>query len=726
MKRRRNGEPAHSATFPDRSKLPINAHSAEILNALEVNDVVVLIAETGSGKTTQLPQIILNDNPQASLVVTQPRRVAAISVASRVAKEMQTEVGRKVGYAVRFQDCSKKGITRVRYVTDGVLLREVLGKGVKGMRKRYSHVLIDEVHERRVNTDLILGVMKRSLEVAKQRQKEAGENQEEEMPFKVVVMSATTDAEKVVNFFQEDTGLKVSALHVKGRKHNVSILYSVAALKNYLDSIPKVIEMIHMSKKDVPGDVLVFLPGQEEIMTSVALTKGLIKKKSALQGLRCFPLYAAMSPEEQMKAIEPLPDSGNAMLRKVIFATNIAETSITIPGVVFVIDTGLVKVRSVFNYKGLAIETLQTQSVSQAQAEQRRGRVGRTQDGIAYRLFREEDFKTLERYPRPEILLADAGATLLQIMALCDNAKKSKVGVDLLPNDPKAGKNGAPLLPFQDFPLIDDIPIKLKAYGLETLCILGVVNQKMELQQAGRLIARIPVPPMLGRSLLESSRVGCVEAMVSVAAVLTVEGMIFLSPARKREQARKCHRRFMSEDGDPMTQVNALDAFMQIHGIEKRRTFCHEYMLNYRTLLSAESIRHQLARLMKHGDMIGWGISNPLPQRLRLELQEEGTDRLVRRCLVAGYFRNVVEKREDGKYVHMRGREKSTVIEQGLDVHPSSFLKTLSLKNAASHLIYNELLMTSRFFLLNVVRIEREWLSDHCGHYFGRGMVAEE
>lgn len=732
MKRDRDGKPIAvqkpNAAHPQ-PNLPIRQKSDEILSALAANDVLLVIGETGSGKTTQLPQLIVNADSSASVVVTQPRRVAAITVATRVAAERSVQLGREVGYAVRFQDNSKRGITTIRYVTDGVLLREALSVGAAGLKNRYSHVVIDEVHERSVNTDLILGVIKQTLASASTDISTptgfAAKNElfakmiRSRLPFKVVIMSATTDSDKIMEFFRKDTSLKVSMLRIPGRSYPVKVFSLFTPVSDLFDSVVSATMMIHCNRP-MDGDILVFLPGQEEIMSAIAILKEKMKRSKGLKELRIFPLYAALSPDEQMHALQPLPDTLRSAVRKVIFATNIAETSLTIPGIVYVVDSGLAKVRSVIHDKGVFVDALRTCPITAAEAQQRHGRAGRTECGTLYRLYTIEEYSKMVKFPLPEILRADAAATMLNIIVLCEKATKNKIAVSssCSPKSSMTGNNQRK--EFQSFPLMDDIPLKIKVSALETLCILGALNLNMDLQQVGRLMARIPVSPMLSRSLLESLRVGCVDVMISLAAVLSVEGTILVSPASKRDKAKNAHKRFISEFGDHLTLVNALNAYTQVSA-SKRREFCQELFLNFRTLQSAESIRLQLDKLMQHSEMVSWGLSNPLPTEVAGQMAEEGVDSLVRRCLVAGFFRNAARKRDkDERYVPFGFGNGSQLMERGVEIHPSSSLRALRKKGSPAFVIYNELILTTRAYLRTVVGIEQEWLYQHCGHHFKR------
>lgn len=675
---------------PDQvSRLPILSQRQEILRAIDENNVVILVSETGSGKTTQLPQLVLQTKPKACMVVTQPRRVAAISVASRVAKERRSRLGDIVGYAVRFDDCSSRVRTRIRYVTDGVLLRESLSKG--GL-SRYSHIIVDEVHERSINTDVVLSVAKRTLHES--------QTSRHGRSLKVIVMSATTDAAKLGSFFSRDSDVKVKVLVVPGRQFPVSTLYTLSPVQDFVDAAVTAALQIHV---DYPmdGDILVFLPGQDEIHAAITLLSERIRRympSSMHNSVAAQPLYAALPPAEQIRAITPFETEKQRKVRKVVFATNVAETSITIEGIRYVIDTGMAKVRSLLPSSGLQAEILRLEPVSKAQADQRRGRAGRTGPGLVFRLYTEEQYDAMTSFPVPEILRVDCAGTVLQVIAY----------------DEAAGGNGIKYFPFLDTP-----PRRILASALETLMSLGAIDDEMKLTGTGQAMCKIPTSPMLARSLLEACRIGCLDDMVHLAAILSVDGTIFVSPILQRDAAKQAHRRFCAKLGDHLTLVNVYREFTALQGSLRRSEFCNDHFLNYRTLSSAEAISKQLNSLMESSEFLTWPISHPLPNLL--DIESATTDDLLQRCITAGFFRNAARKREeDGKYVLLgeQSRFSNTSLESGVDIHPSSVLSTGSARRSPSLIVYNDLVMTSKPYLRTVMTVDQEMLESHSGQYY--------
>ncbi len=662
-KRRRHGAPMATVTEDTQPLLPVNAFADRIARALNTADVLVLVGETGSGKTTQLPQQILGRNPHARIVVTQPRRVAAMSVAARVAWERGVDVGGEVGYAVRFDEKTSVG-TRIRYVTDGVLLRER-----DDAWSRYSHVVVDEVHERSVNTDLVLGAARGAL----QRKKS----------FKLVAASATTDAERLKKFF-ESGALSVAIIQVPGRLYKVNVMYTRTPVSDYVDAAATAALQVHVDYS-WPGDVLVFLPGQDDLFAAAALLRERIDRvlpSHAKNDIRIHTLYAALPAAEQVKAITPLPEGVKA--RKVVFATNVAETSITIPGVRYVVDSGVHKLRALLPIAGMYADGLRVAPISKAQAEQRAGRAGRTEDGVVFRLYTVEAAKQMKGFPTPEMLRVDPAPALLQIAAAGGGR-------------PEALKK---------FPFVDAPSKRAMQRGLQGLVLLGAFDENMALTETGKVMSGLPVTPKLARSLLESVRLGCVEMMCAAAAMLSVEGTVFMAPKDKREAAKAAHRRFVSLRGDTMSMVRVLAEYLSVHGETRKKEFCREYFVNQRALEAAANVRSQLLEICARDEVVLHArVMRPL------HVETDDSEELLARCIVAGYFRNVACVRPDGKY-ELVGVEGDTKV--AVEIHPSSVLRG----KRPRWIVFDELVMTTKPYLRNVVTVKQEWLASHSEGYF--------
>ncbi|GLI64295.1 hypothetical protein VaNZ11_007516 [Volvox africanus] len=582
-----------------------------------------------------------------AIAVTQPRRVAAMTVARRVAEEMGTKLGDKVGYAIRFEDVTSSS-TRIKYMTDGLLLREAL---VDPMLSRYRVVIIDEAHERTVHTDVLFGLLK-GVQVRR------GDD------FRLIVMSATLDTARFVDYFPG----AVAAL-IRGRQFPVRVMYTAKPEDNYLDAAINATLQVHSDEGE--GDILVFLTGQDEIDSAERLLK---EHLAALQGSRgasssgcrellVLPIYAALPPEQQMKVFEPAPEGQ----RKAILATNIAETSITIPGVRYVIDTGHVKARD-YNAK-LGLESLAVVPVSQAQARQRSGRAGREGPGKAFRLYTEADFAVLEPTTPPEITRCNLGSVVLQLKAM---GIHDVLGFDFMDPPPRAA-------------ILRSLEL---LYALGALDATGCLTEEV-----GRRLSRLPVDPMFGRVLLAATEMGCGQEAVAVVAMVSTEN-VFHTPRQKEREWRAARLKFISREGDHLTLLNVFRGFRELpkESNKARTAWCSDNFINIRAMRKAEDIYEQLVRF----------LGPPSPPGLGLQLATCGEDSTpLRRALTAGLFPHAAKLQPDGSYrVLATGRQ--------VFLHPSSVL----LDRKPDCLVFNELMHTTRTYARDAVAIEARWLPE--------------
>ncbi|XP_060582526.1 probable ATP-dependent RNA helicase DHX35 [Ruditapes philippinarum] len=560
-----------------RQKLPIFKVRNHILYLVEKYQTVVIVGSTGCGKSTQIPQYLLEAGwcKEGHLIgVTQPRRVAAITVASRIAEERGTLLGGEIGYLIRFDDCCDE-TTSVKCMTDGMLIREIMKDP---LLSRYSVLLLDEVHERTLYTDIILGLIRKI--------------QQKREDLHVIVASATLDAEEIKDFFNrnetDDKSLDTAAiLSIEGRAFPVDIHYTIDPVPDYIKATVDTIVKLHRNEK--PGDVLAFLTGMDEVGTVTRMlieeAKQLLKKPDAMR-MKIVPMHGSLPAAEQMKAFERTPKN----CRKIVVATNIAETSITINGIVYIVDCGFVKIRTYHPKTG--IESLVIVPVSQASANQRAGRAGRVRAGKAYRLFTEADYDKLPEATVPEMQRSDLAPVILQLKAL---------GI-------------ANVLRFH---FLSAPPAQNMVRGLELLYALGALDDNGNLTSPlGLRMAEFPLTPMFSKMLLVSGEFGCSEEAVIIAAMSQIQN-VFVSPSGQKHTANRIRRKFSVEEGDHVSLVNVYRAFIKY---DKSAKWCHENLLNFKGLVRATEIREQLLRMIKRFNIPviscegRWTINDTSPQ----------------------------------------------------------------------------------------------------------------
>lgn len=627
-----------------RQKLPVFKLRNHILYLVENYQTVVIVGETGCGKSTQIPQYLAEAGWTAEgrvVGVTQPRRVAAVTVAGRVADERGAVLGHEVGYCIRFDDCTDPLATRIKFLTDGMLVREMM---VDPLLTKYSVIMLDEAHERTLYTDIAIGLLKKI-------QKKRGD-------LRLIVASATLDAEKFRDFFNQnetsDPARDTSVtLTVEGRTFPVDIFYLQSPVPDYIKATVDTVVKIHQTEGD--GDILAFLTGQEEVETVVSM---LIEQARALartgmkKHLRVLPMYAGLPSFEQMKVFERVSHS----VRKVIVATNVAETSITISGIVYVIDCGFMKLRA-YNPR-TAIECLVVVPVSQASANQRAGRGGRNRSGKCYRLYTEEAFDQLPQSTVPEMQRSNLAPVILQLKAL---------GIDNVLR----------------FHFMSPPPAQSMVQALELLYALGGLDKDCRLTEPlGMRIAEFPLNPMFAKMLLESGNFGCSQEVLSIAAMMQIQN-VFVFPSNQKSQATRVHRKFAVEEGDHLTMLNVYEAFIKHN---KSSQWCQEHFLNYKGLVRAATVRDQLKKLL---------VKFQVPK-----VSSEGDPDPVLRCIVSGFFANAARFHSSGAYRTIRDDHE-------LHIHPASVLYA---EKPPRWVIYNEVIQTSKYYMRDVTAIESAWL----------------
>uniref|UniRef100_A0A182NZM9 RNA helicase n=1 Tax=Anopheles epiroticus TaxID=199890 RepID=A0A182NZM9_9DIPT len=634
--------------YKKRITLPVFEYKTDFMRLLAEHQCIVLVGETGSGKTTQIPQWCVEYALQTSskgVACTQPRRVAAMSVAQRVSEEMDVMLGQEVGYSIRFEDCSSPR-TLLKYMTDGMLLREGMSDP---MLEAYQVILLDEAHERTLATDLLMGVLK---EVIRQRK-----------DLKLVVMSATLDAGKFQQYFDN-----APLMNVPGRTHPVEIFYTPEPERDYLEAAIRTVIQIHMCE-EIEGDILMFLTGQEEIEEACKRVKREIDNLGPDVGeLKCIPLYSTLPPPMQQKIFEPAPPKrpNGAIGRKVVISTNIAETSLTIDGVVFVIDPGFSK-QKVYNPR-IRVESLLVSPISKASAQQRAGRAGRTRPGKCFRLYTEKAYKTeMQDNTYPEILRSNLGTVVLQL---------KKLGIDDLVH----------------FDFMDPPAPETLMRALELLNYLAALDDDGNLTDLGAVMAEFPLDPQLAKMLIASCQHNCSNEILSITAMLSVP-QCFVRPNEMKKAADDAKMRFAHVDGDHLTLLNVYHAFKQNN---EDQGWCYDNFINYRSLKSADNVRQQLARIMD-----------------RFQLQRTSTDFTsreyyfnIRKALVQGFFMQVAHLERTKHYQTIKDN-------QVVQLHPST-----CLDHKPEWVIYNEFVLTTKNYIRTVTDVKPEWLLQIAPQYY--------
>lgn len=641
-----------------RRDLPVHAQREEFLKIFHSTQIMVFVGETGSGKTTQIPQFVLYDEmPHLTgkqVACTQPRRVAAMSVAARVADEMDVELGEEVGYNIRFENNSGSK-TILKYMTDGMLLREAMEDHDL---TRYSCIILDEAHERTLATDILMGLLK---QVSVRRP-----------DLKIIIMSATLDAEKFQNYFNN-----APLLAVPGRTHSVEIYYTPEFQRDYLDAAIRTVLQIHATEGE--GDILLFLTGEEEIEDAcrkISLEGDELVREQNCGPLKVYPLYGSLPPHQQQKIFEPAPTNPNPNGRpgrKVIISTNIAETSLTIDGIVYVVDPGFSK-QKVYNPR-VRVESLLVSPISKASAQQRAGRAGRTRPGKCFRLYTEEAFKKeLIEQSYPEILRSNLSSTVLEL---------KKLGIDDLVH----------------FDFMDPPAPETMMRALEELNYLQCLSDEGDLTALGRLASQFPLDPMLAVMLIGSPAYSCSEEILTIVAMLSVPN-VFVRPALARKRADEAKLSFAQADGDHLTLINVYEAFISPEASEiGTHKWCRDNFLSYRSLTSAKNVRNQLQRLMQKYDL---QLISQYNQVSEFEYWEN-----VKKALVAGFFMQVAKKKLGNKgYLTVKDN-------QDVLIHPSTVLS-----KEGEWLIYNEFVLTSKNYIRTVTVVKPEWLVEIAPKYY--------
>ncbi|XP_075211640.1 putative ATP-dependent RNA helicase DHX35 [Lycorma delicatula] len=638
-----------------RQRLPVYHKKAELLYLVETYQTLVLVGETGCGKSTQIPQYLREagwcQNDKV-IGITEPRRVAATTLATRVAEECGTFLGLEVGYSIRFDDCFDPAVTKIKYMTEGMLMREMMADP---LLRSYSVIILDEVHERTLFTDILMGLLKKILRKRKD--------------LRLAITSATVDAEGLKDFFNHGTKKDKSKdtsviMSIEGRVYPVEIFYSKEPVPDYVKGVVDTALKIH--EKEASGDILAFLTGQEEVDRAVSLLKDHIESSKRNDGLKLviLPMYGALPNSEQLKVFQTVQRNQ----RKIVIATNIAETSVTIPGIVYVIDSGFVKMQW-FN-PNTWTNSLVIVPISKASAEQRAGRAGRIKSGKVFRLYTEDDYKKLPENSPPEMQRSDLSGAVLQLKAL--------------------GINNVLRFSFPSPP-----PARNLLAALELLHALGVLSDDGSLTRPlGIQMAEFPLSPLHAKALLVSGDMGCSDEIASILSLLQVQS-VFIRPSSGSAaiKARIERRKFEVSEGDLLTLLNVYNAYKTVPDTQSK-SWCHNHFVNHRALRRVTEIRTQMLKLL---------------HKLKVSVVScDGDTKKVCRAITAGFFPNAAYLHHSGVYHSIRG-------EKQLYIHPGSVLYTLE---QPQWLLFCEISQTDKIYMRECTSVDPSWLEELAPHFY--------
>ena len=621
-------------------ELPVSAKRGEIAEAIQKNQVVIVCGETGSGKTTQLPKICLELGRGANGLIghTQPRRIAARATATRIAQELKSELGRAVGFKIRFTDRVSPD-SYIKLMTDGILLAETQGDP---QLRQYDTLIIDEAHERSLNIDFLLGYLKHLLPKRPE--------------LKVIVTSATLDAERFSKHFNEAPVIEVS-----GRLYPIEMRWRPPA--DDVDLPDAIVDAVDECHRNGPGDVLVFLPGEREIREAAEALR-----KHHPPGTELLPLYARQSAQEQQRVFAP------AKGRRVVLATNVAETSLTVPGIRYVVDSGLARVKR-YSHRN-KVEMLQVEDIARSAANQRAGRCGRVMSGVCIRLYGEDDFAKRPAHTEPELLRSSLAGVILRMKSLH-------------------------LGEVEAFPFLDKPLPRMVTDGYQLLEELGAVDDARELTQSGRELAKLPLDPRIGRMILAARDGHCLREMLIIAAALSVQD----PRERPQEQAGTADQAHAKWRGDEQQQRSEFLAWLNLwkafdaewtHASQrKQRDWCRRNFLSYLRMREWREVHAQLHTLCGEHS---WR-----------ENDKPATFDQIHKSLLAGLLGNVgLKSEEEGHYLGARGIR--------FWPHPGSALA----KKAGRWIVAAELVETTRLYARCLAKIEPEWLEEVGAHMVKR------
>ena len=642
----------------ERNNLPIYDYKEKILEIIKEKKILIIEGETGSGKTTQIPQYLYENGfceNNKKICITQPRRVAAMSVASRVSYEMGVKCGHEVGYSIRFEE-NVSPMTKIIYMTDGIFLRYLLSDN---LLNEFSVIMIDEAHERSIQTDIIFGIIKKLIE--------------KRDDLRIIISSATLSTLKFKNYFSDAEIIKVP-----GRRFPVDIYYTKSPEPDYIEAAVVTALQIHISQADElfendnsGGDILVFLTGQEEIELAKRMINNQIKKlRGKIPNCVVLPIYAALPSEEQAKIFIPVSKGE----RKIILATNIAETSITINGIGYVIDSGFCKQMCYDPRTGL--ETLAVTPISKANANQRAGRAGRVRPGKCFRLYTSSSFQNeLEDNNIPEIQRNNLISMILLMKSLGIN--------NLL-----------------DFDFMDSPPHEILIKALEQLYALGALNSEGVLTQTGLKMIQYPIEPSLTKCIIASIKYKCIKEMIIIVSMLSIGSSIYYDSTDDKNESKKAHSMFEHNEGD---HFSLLQIYNEWEDTDFSNIWCTENYIHPKAMQKARNIKEQLECITKN--------------KLKINIEEENMNENkdindnIRKAIISGFFFNCACLNKDGIYRTIKNPHV-------VNIHPTSIL----FKQNPKYIVYHELIYTTKEYMRYCIEVNPEWLIEIAPFYFNNSI----
>ncbi|MCC6428670.1 MAG: ATP-dependent RNA helicase HrpA [Phycisphaerales bacterium] len=673
-------------TYP--ADLPVSAMREEIKAAILQHQVIVLCGETGSGKTTQLPKICLELGRGVAGLIghTQPRRIAARSVATRIAQELEGEVGRAVGYKVRFGDRTSAD-TYIKLMTDGILLAETQ---TDRLLTNYDTIIIDEAHERSLNIDFLLGYLRQILP--------------RRPDLKVIVTSATIDPQRFSNHFArhlDGKPIPAPIVMVPGRTYPVDLVYMPPLTgdedhESALDMETAILHAVDEAATRGPGDVLVFLPGEREIRESAEALR-----KHHPPNIEILPLYARLSPDEQMRVF----DKHAAHKRRIVLATNVAETSLTVPGIRYVVDTGMARIKQ-YNPR-TKVTRLPVEAISRASADQRKGRAGRLGPGVCFRLYTEEDFRQRDEFTTPEILRTNLASVILQMTAL------------------KLGR-------IEEFPFVEAPDGRAIRSGYDALIELGALDELENLTPMGEHMARLPIDPTLARMLLAADKEGSLAELLIIASALSAQDPRD-RPMEHADAADQAHRKFLDPHSDFITLLNIWSWYQENKkhlSHAKLRKLTRTTFISFLRMREWEEVHRQLHELMSEMGFHSKPFKGPWSGRFGHEdpdlsgnphkapnhaspskkeaLEAAAEHAPIHRAVLAGLLGGVAKKNEETTYTGPRGGQ--------FTLWPGSTL----FRKGPRWIVAAELVQTSRLFARTIAKVQPEWIEEVGAHLIKR------